>query len=63
MESKYAITIHCVAWNDASNARAKVGKPELAMLVSSEGIHTESERLAKAQRGDDAVGGAMATGA
>jgi hypothetical protein len=35
------------------NACAKVGKPALAMLVSSEGINIDRERLASAQRTEE----------
>jgi hypothetical protein len=50
MARRYARTIHWTAWKEAVNACAKVGKPALAMLVSSEGMSMESERLASAQR-------------
>jgi hypothetical protein len=35
------------------NACANVGKPALAMLVSSEGINIDRERLASAQRTEE----------
>ena len=50
MARRYARTIYCRSWKEAVNAGASVGKPTLAMLVSSEGINIESERLASAHR-------------
>src|SRR6266851_6691409 len=44
--------IHWTAWKEAVNAWANVGKPALAMLVSSEGLNMESERPASAHRTD-----------
>src|SRR5215218_9238313 len=41
--------IHCTSWKDALNACANAGKPALAMLVSSDDISMESDRLASAQ--------------
>src|SRR5205823_1490197 len=41
--------IHWTSWKEALNACANVGKPALAMLVSSDGSSMESARLASAQ--------------
>ena len=50
MARRYARTIHCTSWKRAVNAWASVGKATFAMLVSSEGISMDSERLAIARR-------------
>lgn len=47
--------IHCACWNDASNALTNTGRPEFAMLVSSDGISMVSERPKRAQRIEDDV--------
>jgi hypothetical protein len=53
MARRYARTIHWTDWKEAVNAWANVGKPALAILVSSEGINMDRERLASAQRTEE----------
>ena len=52
--SKYASTTHCTDAVDASNTRARVGKPTLAMLVPSDDNNIVSARLARVQFTRDA---------